>query len=267
MSEHLQSEDRNNDDLQQEKETVPVLYQDEYLVAVDKPSGLLVHRSLIDKKETRFAMQIVRDQVGRHVFPVHRLDRPTSGVLLFALSADVARLLTEQLTARRVQKNYLAVVRGFTDPLGHIDYALKEKLDKVADRQARQDKPAQSAVTDYNTLQQYELPFAVGRYQTARYSLVQLRPLTGRKHQLRRHMAHIRHPIVGDTTHGDGKQNRFGREQFGFDRLALVCNRMVLQHPVTGEQLSIQSEVDHSIANLLKAWGATEQDLTQYWSI
>ncbi|GAA0855999.1 tRNA pseudouridine(65) synthase TruC [Aliiglaciecola litoralis] len=240
-----------------------IVYQDEYMVAIDKPAGLLVHRSLIDKRETQFAMQILRDQIGQHVFPVHRLDKPTSGVLLFALSSEVARSLTEQLTAKAVAKRYFAIVRGFCPEQGHIDYALKEKLDKIADKQARQDKPAQPAFTDYQTLRTFELPFAVGRYQSARYSLVELRPLSGRKHQLRRHMAHIRHPIVGDTTHGDGKQNAFVRQQFGFEGLALCCSSMSLSHPISQTPLTIRSQFDSRMADLLLQWGVTPQQLLQ----
>ena len=141
-------------------------------------------------------MQMLRDQIGQHVFPVHRLDRPTSGVLVFALSSDMARILNEQFTAKQIEKTYFAIVRGHTHESGEIDYPLKEKLDKIADKKAKQDKPAQSAVTDYQTLKTFELAYPVGRYQSARYSLVKLIPLTGRKHQLRRHMSHIRghHP-------------------------------------------------------------------------
>lgn len=239
------------------------MYQDEYIVAIDKPAGLLVHRSMIDKHETQFAMQILRDQIGQHVFPVHRLDKPTSGVLLFALSADVARTLTEQLTLKAVDKQYFAIVRGYCPDTGLIDYPLKEKLDKIADKRARQDKPPQSALTNYRSLHQFELPFAVGRYQSARYSLVELQPQTGRKHQLRRHMAHIRHPIVGDTTHGDGKQNAFIRQQYEFIGMALCCTRMSLIHPVKQETLIIRSQFDKRMANLLFSWGLTPEQLSQ----
>lgn len=231
-----------------------VIYQDEFLVAINKPSGLLVHRSMIDRHETQFAMQMVRDQIGQHVYTVHRLDRPTSGVLLFALSSEVAASLTEQLTQKQVQKRYLAITRGYVIGAERIDYPLKEELDKIADKHARQDKQAQDAITDYQCLQQFELPFAVGRYNTARYSLVELKPETGRKHQLRRHMAHIRHPIVGDTTHGDGKQNAFLREQFNLQGLALSCVGMSLCHPVTAEPLSLTTEAGDNIQTLLQQW-------------
>ncbi|GAB5382047.1 MAG: tRNA pseudouridine(65) synthase TruC [Aliiglaciecola sp.] len=240
-----------------------VIYQDEHVVAIHKPAGLLVHRSLIDKRETVFAMQMLRDQINQHVFPVHRLDRPTSGVLLFALSSDVARMLTEQLTLKHVSKTYYAIVRGYSPEQGQIDYALKEKLDKIADKKARQDKAPQDALTDFQTLQSFELPFPVGRYQSARYSLVKLMPKTGRKHQLRRHMAHIRHPIVGDTTHGDGKQNQFVRLQYNFEGMALTCFEMALMHPVEKNPLILRSHFDKRMADLLYSWGMTPSQLHQ----
>ncbi|MCC2618157.1 tRNA pseudouridine(65) synthase TruC [Aestuariibacter halophilus] len=243
--------------------TMSIVYQDDDLLAVHKPPGLLVHRSLIDKHETRFAMQMARDMVGKHVFPVHRLDRPTSGILLFALSSDVARLLTEQFTAQQVDKTYYAIVRGHPDEQGHIDYALKEKLDKIADKMANQDKPAQQAQTDYSRLATFELPHPVGRYASARYALMRLSPHTGRKHQLRRHMAHISHPILGDTTHGDGKHNKFVRQTYGFNGLALTCQQMVLQHPVQGGQLVLRGEFDERLVKLLGQWGMSRAELRQ----
>ncbi len=218
-----------------------ILYQDEYLVAVDKPSGMLVHRSFLDKHETRFVLQSLRDQLGQHVYPVHRLDRPTSGVLVFALSADIARLLSQQIEAGLWQKGYLAVVRGYLQAAGTLDYPLKEQLDNIADKFVRADKAAQSAITRYQPLHYVELPFAVSRYATARYTLAALQPITGRKHQLRRHLAHLRHPIVGDTSHGDGKHNALFREQFANERLLLCAFTLQLPHPVTGNTLTLQA--------------------------
>ncbi|AWL12618.1 tRNA pseudouridine(65) synthase [Saliniradius amylolyticus] len=233
---------------------LPLLYQDEYMVAVHKPAGLLVHRSLIDRHETEFAMQQVRDQIGQRVFTVHRLDKPTSGVLLMGLSSEAARRLTELFTSGQVDKTYRAMVRGFAPAEGLIDRPLKEKLDKLADKKARQDKPPQEARTRYRTLYQFELPFAVDRYATARYSYLELYPETGRKHQLRRHLSHINHPIVGDVNHGDNKQNRFLREQFGFQGLALTATRLSLPHPFTGDKLTLESDYDGRIDKLLAQW-------------
>ena len=127
-----------------------IRYQDEALVAVDKPPGMLVHRTAIDRHETRFAMQTTRDLVGRRVYPVHRLDKPTSGLLLFALDRDTARILTDTFSRRRVTKRYLAIARGWLDS-GAIDYALKEPPDAYSDERADPDKPAQPARTRYRT--------------------------------------------------------------------------------------------------------------------
>jgi tRNA pseudouridine65 synthase len=231
-----------------------IIYQDEYLVAINKPSGLLVHRSMLDKHETQFAVQLLRDQIGQHVFPVHRLDRPTSGVMVFALSADIARTLGEQFAAQLIEKTYLAIVRGHITDEGKIDYALKEKLDKIADKMVKQDKSAQHAVTFFKLLDKFELPFAVSKYASARYSLVQLTPKTGRKHQLRRHLAHINHPIVGDVAHGDGKHNSFVRQQFHFHQLALTCKSMLITHPVSENPLYLHCELDTNMFDLLEKW-------------
>ena len=228
-----------------------ILYQDEYLVAVNKPSGLLVHRSMIDRRETEFAMQRVRNQIGRHVYPVHRLDKPTSGVLLFALSSEIARKMTEIFTARETKKEYLAVVRGYAKEHERIDYPLKEMLDKMTDAKARQDKEAQEAVTEYWRLGTAELPYPVGRYSVARYSLVHLRPETGRKHQLRRHMKHVMHPIVGDTKHGRGEHNKLFREKLECHRLLLHAFRFSFKHPVDGEDVVIEARLDDVFAKVI----------------
>ncbi len=232
--------------------SVELIYEDESLVAINKDAGLLVHRSWLDKGETRFAMQLTRDAVGCHVFPVHRLDRPTSGVLLFAKSAGVARTLTEAFGERRVDKHYLAVVRGYMPAQGTLDYALSHQLDDIADKFADADKPAQPAVTHWQTLAQIELPFAVSKkHDTSRYSLVRLNPETGRKHQLRRHMAHLFHPIVGDTSHGDGRHNRFFRQQYGCERMMLHANRLTLAHPLSGAPLVLEAGLDRHWQGLL----------------
>jgi tRNA pseudouridine65 synthase len=238
-----------------------IIYKDEYLVAINKPSGLLVHRSMLDKQETQFAIQLLRDQIGQHVFPVHRLDKPTSGVLVFALSADIAKKIAEQFAVQTIQKTYLAIVRGHLMHEGKIDYALKEKLDKIADKMTSLDKPAQTAVTLFKPLDQFELPFAVSKYASARYSLVQLTPKTGRKHQLRRHLAHINHPIVGDVAHGDGKHNTFIRQQFNFHQLALICKSLLLTHPVSETPLRLSCDLDENFVDLLEKWQVSQRQI------
>lgn len=249
-----------------------ILYQDEYLVAIDKPAGMLVHRSFLDKHETLFVLQTLRNQLGRHVFPVHRLDRPTSGVLVFALSAEIARVLTEQQQQQGWQKMYLAVVRGHLKEAQLVDYPLKEQLDAIADKKARQDKVAQSAQTRIWPLAHTELPVAAGRYPTARFSLVALQPLTGRKHQLRRHLAHLRHPIIGDTTHGDGKQNRAFSQHTGVQRLLLTAILLHIRHPVTQQPLQFNAPLT-GLQQLFQHlhWPADDswyqQHLPQLWQI
>lgn len=232
-----------------------VLYQDEHLIAVNKPAGWLVYRSWLDRHETKFVMQTVRDRIGQHVFTVHRLDRPTSGVLLMALSSEVARLLSQQFERHEVQKTYHAVVRGYVLEAGTIDYALTQELDKLADKHADPDKGPQPAVSHYRPLARVEMPVAIGRYATSRYSLVELQPETGRKHQLRRHMAHIRHPIIGDTAHGDLRQNRGMAQHFACPRLMLHASHLQLNHPITGEKLPISAPWDATWQGLMSQFG------------
>ncbi len=238
-----------------EYEECALIYRDEYIVAVDKPSGLLVHRSPIDRHETRFALQVVRNQVGQHVYPVHRLDKPTSGVLLFGLSSDIARALSQQFAAGTVHKQYLAVVRGYCPQECVIDHPLKKQLDKIADKHSRKNKPAQEAVTHVRRLATVEIPVAVDRYPQTRYSLVELRPETGRRHQLRRHMKHIGYPIIGDAKHGKGVHNRFFREQYGCLRLLLVSTRLEFIHPVCGEIVVLRAQLDAPFQRVIKAFG------------
>jgi len=232
-----------------------ILYQDEYLVAINKPSGLLVHKSPIDKRETAFALQMVRDQIGQYVYPVHRLDKPTSGILVFALSSEVARLLSEQFREHSIEKEYMAVVRGYTKALELIDYDLKVILDKKADKDRKDNKEPQSAQTYYECLSTVELPFPVSRYPVARYSLLKLLPKTGRKHQLRRHMKHILHPIVGDTKYGRNEHNNLFREKFDCHRLLLHANALSFVHPITQKPLVLNAKIDNtfqSVINLFK---------------
>ncbi len=234
-----------------------ILYQDESLVAVHKPAGLLVHRSKIAAGESQFAIQMLRDQIGQRVYPVHRLDKPVAGVLLFALDAATARLMTSKFACGQLSKTYRAVVRGLVAEHGRIDYPLAEVLDKTTDALADPDKAPQTAITLYRRLAMVELPIPVGRYSTARYSLVELQPLTGRKHQLRRHMKHIFHPIIGDTTYGDGKHNAMLREYCHSRRLMLAAIRLHFDHPRTNEPLSIDAMPDGEFAAVVAKLGLT----------
>ncbi|MGC6423875.1 MAG: pseudouridine synthase [Lentimonas sp.] len=227
-----------------------ILHQDDSYVAIHKPSGLLVHRSPLDKLETEFAVELLGDQIGQQVHPCHRLDRPTSGVLLFALTSDAARHAQEEFSQRRVKKIYHAVVRGWPLEIGTIDYPLRseetpEKIDE--------------AVTNYTRVDQVEIGIPIGRYQQARFSLIELRPLTGRKHQLRRHLAHIRHPIIGDTRHGDGAQNRFMREHFDCHRLLLHAEELRIATPSRTSDLVIKADYDPQFYGALEALGLSNE--------
>lgn len=232
-----------------------ILYHDDRLIAIDKPAGLLVHRSLIDRHETRFAVQLLRDQIGRRVYPVHRLDKPTSGVLLFALSEDAARRMGAIFDGDGVHKTYLAVVRGYTQESGHIDYPLREEPDRMTDALAEADKPAQPAITDHRRLATLELPVTDGRHPTSRYSLLAVTPRTGRRHQIRRHLKHIFHPVIGDTTHGDGRHNRIFREHLHCRRLLLMALELRFPHPDSGTELRIRAPLDAEFARIAALFG------------
>lgn len=239
-------------------ERLPVLFQDDSLIVVHKPSGLLVHRSPIDRHETRFAMQIVRDQIGQHVFPVHRLDKPTSGALVFALNRDIARMMTEAFTDKQVEKTYVAVVRGFAPQSGDIDHALVEEPDKMMPGRQRKTDP-QPAFSRYRCLGQSVLPVCIEKYPESRFSLVEVKPETGRRHQIRRHMKHINHPIIGDAKHGRGRYNRYFKEHLDSDRLLLAATHIGFQHPLSGETLSIRCPVEDNMRNLIERLGWREQ--------
>lgn len=229
-----------------------IVYLDECLVAVNKPAGLLVHPSFLDNAETESAMKQTRDLLGRWVYPVHRLDKPTSGILVFALSSEMARLLTAAFAERSVSKEYFAVVRGYTSEAATIDYPLREIWDKMTDRESSRNKPAQLAITSYERLATAELPFAVRPHPTARYSLLRVMPQTGRNRQIRRHLKHIFHPIIGDHKHGDNAHNRLFEEHLDSTRLLLHASQISFAHPVTGEQMSLQAPLPADFAAVVQ---------------
>ena len=226
-----------------------VIYQDAELVAINKPSGLLVHRSPIDKHETRFAVQELRNQLGQHVYPLHRLDKPTSGVLVFALSSEAASFYGQQFQTHQISKTYLALVRGYGPTAMTIDHELRDEADDYAGINTV-GEPKQ-ALTHVKCLKQFEIPLRVDRYATTRLSLMQCEPVTGRKHQLRRHLKHIGHPIVGDSRHGKGVLNRACEGYFGAGRLWLACTQMVLTRR-DGSLLVIDAPLAKDFAQVLK---------------
>ncbi len=232
-----------------------ILFEDDHLIVVNKASGLLVHPSWIAPRSTPHLTGLLKDYLGHSAYTVHRLDRPTSGVIVFGKRSEIAHDLNLQFAERQVEKTYLCVTRGYTPEEGLIDHALKEKLDKLADKMSNPDKPAQPAQTAFRRLATVELPIAVGKYPQSRYSLVEARPRTGRKHQIRRHMKHIAHPLVGDTKHGDLRHNQAYRDHFGIDRLLLMATELCFRHPATGDRLSLTAPVDAQLDRLFQGFG------------
>lgn len=233
-----------------------IIFEDPYLVAAYKPQGWLVHRSNIDRHETQFLLQYLRDLVGCHLYPIHRLDKPTSGVILFAKSSEVAANAQAALASEKSVKGYIAVCRGWCPEEGVIDYPLAPVNDfKHQRKRPKADLPRQPAVTRFRRLDTVELPYAVDRYPTSRYSLVEIELETGRRHQIRRHFKHIHHPLVGCPKYGKSVHNRFFAGQFGCARLLLHAHRLELDHPVTGERLRLSAPPRGAFLALMQEFG------------
>lgn len=221
-----------------------ILFRDEHLIAINKPHGLLVHRSPIAADAEKFAVQTLRDQVGKWVTPVHRLDRKTGGVLLFAQDKESEVAMHKQFMEGLVHKKYLAVVRGHTIDSEEIDYPLRKENGVLQD-----------AHTAYTTLQRAELPIALGNHPSSRYSLVEATPATGRMHQLRKHFSHIFHPIIGDRTHGCNKQNRLFKDTWGMTTMLLHASYLSFNHPVTGEKIAIKASLQPEFVRMMVLMG------------
>jgi tRNA pseudouridine65 synthase len=216
-----------------------LLHLDDDVVAVDKPPGLLVHPSALDAHESRTALSLLRAQLGTPLWTVHRLDKGTSGVLVFARNVTTARLLGTAFEAGAVRKRYLALVRGWPPEEGEIDHPLARDPERPSAGQ-----PRVAAVTRFRRLQCIEWPFSDGRHPTSRYAVLELEPLSGRRHQIRRHLKHIAHPIVGDSTHGKGGHNRAVAAWLGFDRLWLHALRLELPGLGALPPATIEAPVD-----------------------
>ncbi len=230
-----------------------LIHRDDHLLAVHKPAGLLVHRSPIDRHETEFALQYARAlNDGEHVYPIHRLDRPTSGLLLFARDPDTASALGRALMAGEIHKTYLAMVRGWAPEMGLIDEPLR---DKAVDRRDTCEPVLRQAQTRYRRLAVTEIPVAIEGYASSRYSLVELQPETGRQHQLRRHLQHISHPIIGDTNYGRTRHNHYFAQRFGAGRLMLAATALSFRHPATGEAVTLTAEPEQSFRAVLSIFG------------
>ena len=226
-----------------------ILYHDETLIAVHKPAAMLVHKSPIDQHETRYAMRILRDQIGQWVYPLHRLDKATSGLLLFALDVETAQLMGQQFEQHRIEKRYLAIARGFMEKEFFVDHPLK---DIAALKDQEVEEPIyRDARTHFTALKYFELPHSDGRFATSRYTLVEAKPETGRKHQIRRHLKHLSHPIIGDVRYGKGPHNRLFRDLLGCHRLLLAATDLRCQHPHRDETLILNCPLQEDFEKLL----------------
>ncbi len=217
-----------------------IIYRDKQLIAINKPHGLLVHRSSIASDATEFAMQMLRDQIDQHVYPAHRLDRKTSGVLLFSLDKTTDSLIQHKFATGKIHKTYLAIVRGYTENEGTIDYPLRKENGAM-----------QEAVTQYLTLARGELELPTQQHPTSRYSLVEVSPETGRMHQIRRHFAHILHPIIGDRPHGCNKQNKLFKENYNMTTMLLHALEVNFEHPHTKENVVIRAGLSEEFKRML----------------
>ena len=224
-----------------------ILYQDEHLVAVNKPSGLLVHKSWVAKDAKEFALQTVRNLTGKHVFPIHRLDRPTSGVLLFAFSGEMGRAVQENW--EQAEKTYWAVVRGWLQEPKFVDHPLKGMADYGQDSDTLQE-----AQTAFRPLDTVEIHAQIDRYPTSRFSWVEAKPKQGRTHQIRRHLKHLSHPIIGDARYGKGTYNRYIAEHYECPRLLLHAQTLSVPHPVTEKTLTISAPLEGPMADLFQTF-------------
>ena len=229
-----------------------ILYQDTDVVAINKPHGLLVHRSRIAKDAQEFALQLLRDQLGQTVYPAHRIDRKTGGVLLFALNQRVLSNLQIQFMENNVDKQYLAIVRGYTDKSGKIDYALENDNGKV-----------QEAFTQYTTLSHTELNVPLRKHATSRYSLVLAKPHTGRYHQIRKHFKHIFHPIIGDRPHGCNKQNRLFKERWQMTTMLLHAASLAFTHPSSNKKVLVEASLQSEFRRMIHLMGWSDLEEIQ----
>lgn len=209
---------------------LPVLYRDDDLIAVAKPSGLFVHRSEKDRSQRTAALQVVRDQVGHDVYTIHRLDRATSGVLLFGLHPEAATAMSELFAQRAISKTYQCLLRGHCPSTGIIETPLVSARGRGLPSEHPFAVP-QEAVTEFQRRVAFEIPIPSGRHSTTRCCLVDVFPKTGRYHQIRRHFNYIAHPVIGDSSHGDSRQNRVFREHAGVSRLMLAATGLKFRHP------------------------------------
>lgn len=232
---------------------IDIIYEDEQLVAINKPHGLLVHRTKIANDVSVFALQLVRNKINKRVYPVHRIDRKTSGVLLFAKSKESLANLQSIFKDQKVEKTYLAIVRGFLEPEGNIDYPLMEG------------HKVRKAITSYRVKQEFELNIPSGKFQSSRYSFIEIKPITGRFHQIRKHMAHIFHPIIGDRPHGCNKQNKLWKEKYEMTTMLLHATSLQFNYP-EGNPILIKAELSNEFKRVLEILTKSNKNITPKFS-
>jgi tRNA pseudouridine65 synthase len=230
----LQSQER-------ELDALDVLYADDVLAVVNKPAGLMVHDSALARGETDFAADRLREQFGKPIFLVHRLDRATSGCLLLAFDRDTASALGKVLMSREVEKDYWAICRGWPEEAFTVDHPLDGGPGKPVKK---------AAITRFTRLATTELELASAAFPTSRYALLCAQPETGRFRQIRRHLKHVSHHLIGDTSHGDGRHNRHFR-MLGIHRMLLHARRLAFVHPVSGTRLELVAPPDAEFARAL----------------
>lgn len=218
-----------------------IIYRDNDLIAINKPHGLLVHKTWIAADADEFALQMLRDQINAPVYPTHRLDRKTSGVLLFALNKEADKAMQSMFANRLTTKKYWAIVRGFTPESLTIDYAL-----------TNEQRGVQEAITHFKTLAHSEIDLPSGKHATSRYSLVEANPETGRMHQIRKHFAHIFHPILGDRPHGCNKQNKLWLEAYQMNTMMLHAAALGFKHPFTEKEIIIEASVQAEFERVMQ---------------
>jgi tRNA pseudouridine65 synthase len=222
-------------------EPIAVLFQDAYCAVINKPAGLMAHASSLSRGEDDFLLHRLRDQFQSKVHLIHRLDRATSGCVLIAFDAETASALGKIFMSRAVQKDYLAICRGWPDEKFTVDYALDGGPGKP------EKKPS---VTEFKRIAIAEVDVANTTHESSRYALMLCSPLTGRFRQIRRHLKHISHHLIGDTSHGDGRHNRVFRMQ-GVHRMLLHAWRLEFVHPVSGLSMQCEAPIDKDFIKAL----------------
>lgn len=230
------------------EDVLQVLFRDARCAVINKPAGLMAHASGLARGEDDFLLHRLREQFASKVHLVHRLDRATSGCVLVAFDADAASILGKAFMGRDVGKDYLAVCRGWPEAEFTVDHDLDGGPGKP------EKKPA---VTVFRCLGTAELPVASAEHPTSRYALLQCTPVTGRFRQIRRHLKHVSHHLIGDTSHGDGRHNRAFR-MLGVHRMLLHAWRLRFPHPESGEMLTFTAPLDAEFRKALAVLGVAE---------